>query len=92
MIVKLRGDEVLLAEGKTVADVVRKIEVTEQTFYWWQREEERLRTDQANRLKDLEMKNARPNRLFADAELDTAILREAASGHPWAAQLHFYAR
>jgi putative transposase len=51
IIVKLRGDEVLLAEGKTVADVVREIEVMEQTFYWWQREEGRLRTDQANRLK-----------------------------------------
>ena len=40
-----------------------------------------LRTDQAKRLKDLEQENARLKRLVADAELDKAILREAASGN-----------
>ena len=40
-----------------------------------------LRTDQAKRLKDLEKENARLKRLLADAELDKAILREAASGN-----------
>lgn len=35
---------------------------------------------QAKRLKDLEKANARLKRLLADAELDKAILKEAASG------------
>jgi len=38
--------------------------------------------DQAQRLKDLEKENARLNRLLADAELDKAILREAATASP----------
>ena len=68
---KLREAEVGLAQGKTVPEVVRKLGVTEQTYYRWKREYGGLRTDQAKRLK----------RLLADAELDKAILREAASGN-----------
>ena len=37
--------------------------------------------DQAKRLKDLEKENARLKHLLADAELDKAILREAALGN-----------
>jgi hypothetical protein len=38
-----------------------------------------LKTDQARRLKELERENSRLKRLLADAELDKAILREAAN-------------
>ena len=55
--------------------------MTEQTYYRWKREYGGLRTDQAKRLKDLEKENARLKRRLADAELDKAILREAASGN-----------
>jgi hypothetical protein len=37
--------------------------------------------DQAKRMKDLEKENAQLKRLLADAELDKAILREAAAGN-----------
>jgi len=57
--------------------------------YRWKREYGGLRTDQAKRLKDLEKENARLKRLLADAELDKAILREAASGCRRRAQLNF---
>ena len=40
-----------------------------------------IRTDQAKRLKDLERENARLKRLVAEAELDKAILGEAALGN-----------
>ena len=40
-----------------------------------------IRTDQVKRLKELERENARLNKLVAEAELDKAILREAASGN-----------
>ena len=39
-----------------------------------------LRMDQAKRLNELEKENGRLNRLLADAELNKAILREAAPG------------
>ena len=59
---KLREAEVGLAQGKTVPEVVRKLGVTEQTYYRWKREYGGLRTDQAKRLKDLEKENARLKR------------------------------
>ena len=69
-----------VGRGKTVAEAVKKIGVTEQTYYRWKKQYGGLRIDQAKRLKDLEKENSRLKRLVADAELDKAILREAASG------------
>ena len=60
---------------------VKKIGVTEQTYYRWKKQYGGLRIDQAKRLKDLEKENSRLKRLLADAELDKAILREAALGN-----------
>ncbi len=39
------------------------------------------RMDQAKRLQELENENTRLKRLLVDAELDKAILKEAASGN-----------
>ena len=58
IIEKLREAEVGLAQGNTVPEVVRKLGVTEQTYYRWKREYGGLRTDQAKRLKDLQKENA----------------------------------
>ena len=81
IIAKLREAEVELARGKTIPEVCKKIGVTEQTYYRWRKEYGGLRIDQAKRLKELEKENARLKRLVADAELDKAILKEAASGN-----------
>lgn len=81
IIAKLREAEVELGRGKTVLEAAKKIGVTEQTYYRWKKEYGGLRLDQAKRLKELERENARLKRLLADAELDKAILREAASGN-----------
>ena len=77
----LREAEVELARGATVAQVCRKIGVTEPTYYRWRKEYGSLRMDQAKRLKVLEKENARLKRLLAEAELDKSILKEAASGN-----------
>ncbi len=81
IIPKLREAEVELAKGRTVAQVVKKLGVTEQTYYRWRKEYGGLRVDQAKRLKELEKENARLKKLVAEAELDKAILKEAASGN-----------
>jgi transposase len=80
LIAKLREAEIELARGKKVPEAAKKIGVTEQTHNRWKKEYGGLRVDQAKRLKDLEKENSRLKRLLADAELDKAILREAASG------------
>jgi transposase-like protein len=76
---KLRQAEVVLAQGQTIAQACKAIGITEQTYYRWRKEYGGLKTDQAKRLKELERENARLKRLLADAELDKAILREAAN-------------
>ena len=81
IIPKLREAEVELARGRTVAQVCKKLGITEQTYYRWRKEYGSLRMDQAKRLKELEKENTRLKRLLADAELDKAILKEAASGN-----------
>ena len=81
IIAKLRTAEVEVSKGRTAAQAAKKIGVTEQTYYRWRKEYGGLRTDQAKRLKALEKENARLKRLLADAELDKAILKEAASGN-----------
>ena len=81
IISKLREAEVELAKGKTTGQVAKKLGIAEQTYYRWRKEYGGLRTDQAKRLKELEKENSRLKRLLADAELDKAILKEAASGN-----------
>jgi len=51
---KLREAEVGLAQGQSVAQVVRKLGVSEQTYYRWRREYGGMKVDQAKRLKELE--------------------------------------
>ena len=81
IIQKLREVEVLLSQGQTIPEACRKIGVTDQTYYRWRKEYGGVRTDQAKRLKELDRENARLKKLLAEAELDKAILREAASGN-----------
>ena len=76
---KLREADVHLAKGQTVAQACKQIGVTEQTYYRWRKEYGGLRVDQAKRLKGLEKENQRLKKLLAEAELDKAILREAAN-------------
>jgi len=78
---KLREAEVLLAQGQKTPEVCRKLGVTDQTYYRWRREYGGLKVDQAKKLRELEKENSRLKRLLAEAELDKAILREAASGN-----------
>lgn len=76
---KLREADVLLSKGHTVARTCKQLGITDFTYYRWRREYGGMKTPQAKRLKELERENARLKRLLADAELDKAILREAAN-------------
>jgi putative transposase len=62
----LREAEVLLSQGSTAVEVVRKLGVTEQTYYRWRREYGGMRIEQAKRLKELEKENTRLKKLVAD--------------------------
>jgi transposase-like protein len=77
----LREAEVLLSQGATAAEVVRKLSISEQTYYRWRREYGGMRIEQAKRLKVLEKENTRLKKLVADLSLDNAILKEVSRGN-----------
>jgi transposase-like protein len=81
IVAKLRQVDVLVSQGKSVADSVRDIGVTEVTYYRWRQEFGGLKSDQVKRMKDIEAENARLRRAVADLTLDKLILKEAAAGN-----------
>ena len=78
---KLRQVDVLTSQGKTVAEAIRSIGVTEVTYYRWRQEYGGLKSDQVKRLKGLEQENARLRKAVSDLTLEKLILKEAASGN-----------
>ena len=76
----LRQAEVMVGQGKSIAEVLREIDVTANTYYRWRKEYGGLGLDQARRLKDLEQENARLKRVVADLSLDNLILKEVSTG------------
>ena len=81
IIAKLRQVEVLVGQGKSVAEAVRSIGVTEPSYYRWRSEYGGLKVDQVKRLKELERENARLRKAVSDLTLEKVILKEAASGN-----------
>jgi putative transposase len=81
IVAKLRQVDVLVSQGRTVADAVRTIGVTQFTYYRWRKEFGGLKVDQVRRLKDLEKENERLRKAVSDLTLEKLILREAASGN-----------
>ena len=77
----LREAEVLLSQGRSVGEVCRQLEVSENTYYRWRREYGGLEIDQAKRLKELEKENQRLKKLVADQALDISILKEVSRGN-----------
>lgn len=77
----LRQADVLHSQGRSMADAIRQIGVSEVTFYRWRKEYGGLSGDQLRRLKELEKENERLRRAVSDLTLDKQILAEAAKGN-----------
>tara|TARA_B100001750_G_scaffold204979_1_gene181700 strand:+ start:144 stop:422 length:279 start_codon:yes stop_codon:yes gene_type:complete len=76
----LRQAEVMVGSGRTMDEVFRDIGVTANTYYRWRKQYGGMGTDQARRLKELEVENQRLKRVVADLTLDNVILREVSAG------------
>jgi putative transposase len=77
---KLREADVLLSQGMNVGQVSKRIGIAEQTYYRWRKAYGGMKVDQAKRLKELEVENARLKRAVADLTVDKLILKEVAEG------------
>ena len=78
---KLRQVEVLMGQGLSRLDAIRKIGVVEQTCYRWRKQYGGMGVDQLKELKRLQQENERLRRAVSDLTLDKLILTEAARGN-----------
>ncbi|QDT86327.1 Transposase [Gimesia chilikensis] len=62
--------------GTAVAEIVRKMGITEQTFYRWKKKYAGLGVAEVRRLKQLEEENRKLKQLVADLSLDKSMLQD----------------
>ena len=77
---KLRDADAMLTSGKSLGDVVPSLAVSEATYHRWRQQYGAMKAEEAKRLNELEVENARLKKLLAEAELDKAMLKEIAEG------------
>lgn len=65
--------------GLAVADLIRQIGISEQTFYRWKKQYGGLESDQVREFKKLADENARLKKLVAELSLDKAVLQDVLS-------------
>lgn len=65
--------------GMPVADLIRQVGISEQTYYRWKKQYAGLQSDQVRELKLLQDENGRLKKLVAELSLDKAILQDVNS-------------
>jgi putative transposase len=65
--------------GTRVAEVCRKMGISQNTFYRWKRKYSGLGVSELRRLKQLEEENRRLKRMVADLSLDKQMLQDVLS-------------
>ena len=73
IVMALRQAEV----GTPVREIIRKLGITEPTFYRWKKKYGSLGVSELRELKQLRDENGRLKRVVADLSLDKDILQEA---------------
>ena len=81
IVAKLRQADVLIGQGKSVPEVCKEIEVSQQTYYRWRQKYGGMSPDMIKQLRLLQKENKRLKTVVADQALDIAILKEAAEGN-----------
>ena len=78
---KLREADRLLGEGIELPEVIKQLEVSEQTYFRWRNRFGGMKAEDVKRLKELEAENARLKRIVADQVLENQALKEIAKGN-----------
>jgi len=81
IVAKLREAEKLQAQGSTIPQLCKRLQISEQTFYRWRIKYGALKEDEAQRLKALEAENARLKRIVAEQALDISMLKDLQKGN-----------
>ena len=78
---KLREADIHISQGKTVAETIRLLGISDVSYYRWRKEYGGMTSSQVKRLKELEKENQRLRKAVSDLTLDKLILQEAAKGN-----------
>ena len=78
IITKLPQVEVLMGQGMSRLDAIRRMGVVEQTYYRWRKQYGGMDIDHLKELKRLQKENAQLRTAVSDLTLDKLILKEAA--------------
>jgi putative transposase len=62
--------------GVPVAELIRKVGISEQTFYRWKKQYVGLESEQVREMKQLQDENGRLKQLVADLSLDKTMLQD----------------
>ena len=62
--------------GMPVAELIRRVGISEQTIYRWKKQYSNLEVDQVRQLKQLQDENGRLKKLVAELTLDRAMLQD----------------
>ncbi len=78
---KLREAERLLEEGLELPEVMRRLEISVQTYHRWKAQYHSMRPEEVVQLKNLKKENTRLKKIVADQALDIDMLKEVARGN-----------
>lgn len=73
--------KVVLAAGKSEAEVFQRLAITESTWQRWNNQYGGMKSGEAKRLRELKIENQRLKEMLAEAELDQRILKTALEGN-----------
>lgn len=76
---KLKEVEKLRAKGYTLAEAIRLIAITEQTYYRWRKLHGTITPGKEQKVRHLEKENNRLKKVVADLSVDNAHLRNMAA-------------
>jgi putative transposase len=62
--------------GVPVAELIRKVGISEQTFYRWKKQYVGMELDQARQMRQLQEENSRLKQLVAELSLDKTMLQD----------------
>lgn len=78
---KLREAERMTAEGKTIPEIAKALEVSENTYHRWRNQYGGMKADDVRELKELRRENANLKQIVADQALEVRGLKEIAKGN-----------
>ena len=78
---KLRDADAMLNAGKDLAAVLQALEISESSLDRWRNQYGGMKSEEARRLKELEVENKKLKEIVAEQALDIKMLKHVAGGN-----------